>query len=35
MKGVLPTLSNASELPKTLEQMWQNGDRGTINGRGF
>jgi 3-hydroxybutyryl-CoA dehydrogenase len=35
MKGVLPTLSNASELPKMLEQMWQNGDRGTINGRGF
>jgi len=35
MKGVLPTLSNASELPKMLEQMWQNADRGTINGRGF
>jgi 3-hydroxybutyryl-CoA dehydrogenase len=35
MQGVLPTLSNASELPKTLEDMWQNDDRGTINGRGF
>jgi 3-hydroxyacyl-CoA dehydrogenase len=32
---VLPTLSNASELPETLEKMWQNDDRGTINGRGF
>lgn len=35
MKGVLPTLSNASELPKTLQKMWDNDDRGTINGRGF
>jgi 3-hydroxybutyryl-CoA dehydrogenase len=35
MQGVLPTLSNASVLPKTLETMWRNDDRGTINGRGF
>lgn len=35
MQGVLPTLSNTSELPGTLEKMWQDGDRGTINGRGF
>jgi 3-hydroxybutyryl-CoA dehydrogenase len=35
MQGLLPSLSNTSELPKTLREMWQNDDRGSINGRGF
>ena len=35
MRGVLPTLSNATELPETLETMRRNNDRGVLNGRGF
>jgi 3-hydroxybutyryl-CoA dehydrogenase len=35
MRGVLPTLSNAVELPETLQAMARNGDRGVLNGRGF
>ena len=35
MEGLLPTLSNRSDLPESFRQMWQNDDRGTINGRGF
>jgi 3-hydroxybutyryl-CoA dehydrogenase len=35
MQGVLPTLANSPELPQTLIDMRDNGDRGVINGRGF
>ena len=35
MRGVLPSLCNSSELPKMLQEMLQNEDRGVINGRGF
>jgi 3-hydroxybutyryl-CoA dehydrogenase len=35
MQGVLPTLSNAAEIPSTLEEMVRNDDRGVNNGRGF
>jgi len=35
MQGLLPTLSNTTDLPKTLQEMLQNEDRGTVNGRGF
>jgi 3-hydroxybutyryl-CoA dehydrogenase len=35
MRGVLPTLSNATEIPAVLEKMVREEDRGVINGRGF
>ena len=35
MRGVLPTLSNRTEIPEVLEQMVRNDDRGVLNGRGF
>ncbi len=35
MRGVLPTLSNVSEIPEALEQMVRDDDRGVTNGRGF
>ena len=35
MAGVLPHLTNDSELPRTLREMQRNDDRGVMNGRGF
>jgi 3-hydroxybutyryl-CoA dehydrogenase len=35
MKSVLPTLSNATELPETLQRLAQSDARGIANGRGF
>jgi len=35
MRGVLPGLSNAAELPETLERLVGEDARGTANGRGF
>ncbi len=35
MSGVLPTLSNATEVPEPLATMLQQGDKGILNGRGF
>ncbi|NUQ64359.1 MAG: 3-hydroxyacyl-CoA dehydrogenase family protein [Pirellulales bacterium] len=35
MRGVLPTLSNATEVPKPLEELAESDARGTANGRGF
>jgi 3-hydroxybutyryl-CoA dehydrogenase len=35
MRGVLPTLSTSATVPKVLEKMMENGDRGVLNGRGF
>ena len=35
IRGVLPSLSNTTELPKTLEDLLQDGARGIANGRGF
>jgi 3-hydroxybutyryl-CoA dehydrogenase len=35
MRGVLPTLSNAGEIPPVLAEMVRNDDRGVLNGRGF
>jgi len=35
MRGVLPTLSNASELPEAMEKMVRDDARGVLNGRGF
>jgi 3-hydroxybutyryl-CoA dehydrogenase len=35
MAGVLPSLSNASELPRILTEKQHDGERGTMNGRGF
>jgi 3-hydroxybutyryl-CoA dehydrogenase len=35
MQNVLPALRNSAELPKTLQTMLANQDRGVLNGRGF
>ena len=35
MKHVLPTLSKADELPRSLQELARSGARGTVNGRGF
>jgi 3-hydroxybutyryl-CoA dehydrogenase len=35
MQTILPTLSNSGELPKTIQRMLDNQDRGVLNGRGF
>lgn len=35
MQGVLPSLSRATELPKTLQALMDSGARGVANGRGF
>jgi len=35
MRGVLPSLSNAAELPETLDHFIDQDARGTANGRGF
>ena len=35
MQGVLPTLSNTTEVPPTLAAMRDRDDRGVLNGRGF
>lgn len=35
IEGVLPTLSNAAELPKTLRDLVESDARGIANGRGF
>jgi 3-hydroxybutyryl-CoA dehydrogenase len=35
MAGVLPTLNNSSGLPPVFEEKQRNGERGTLNGRGF
>jgi 3-hydroxybutyryl-CoA dehydrogenase len=35
MQGVLPTLSNAEELPRTLRELMASDAYGTANGRGF
>lgn len=35
MSGVLPTLSNSSELPAVFAEKQRDGERGTIDGRGF
>lgn len=35
MEAIIPTLSNESRAPTTIQRMQGNDDRGTINGRGF
>jgi 3-hydroxybutyryl-CoA dehydrogenase len=35
MRGVLPSLNSSGELPPSMEQRVQNGERGVLNGRGF
>jgi 3-hydroxybutyryl-CoA dehydrogenase len=35
MRGVLPSLSNATELPETLEELMDSDAQGIANGRGF
>lgn len=35
MAGVLGNLANSAELPRTLQEMQHNDDRGVMNGRGF
>jgi 3-hydroxybutyryl-CoA dehydrogenase len=35
MAGVLPTLDSRPEVPRVFRQKEENGERGTINGRGF
>jgi 3-hydroxybutyryl-CoA dehydrogenase len=35
METIIPTLSNESRTPATIQRMRDNDDRGTVNGRGF
>ena len=35
MRGVFPTLNNATEVPETMRELQSNDARGTLNGRGF
>ena len=35
LQGVLPSLSNATELPPVMQKLAESGARGIVNGRGF